>query len=67
MINDEAIVESIISLAKTMQFKVIAERVETAKQYKFLIEKGCHNIQGYYYAKPMPSDEMEEFIKKFED
>jgi diguanylate cyclase (GGDEF)-like protein/PAS domain S-box-containing protein len=62
--NDEAIIESIISLAKTMGFKVIAEGVETAEQQAFLIDKGCNNIQGYYHARPMPADEMESFIKK---
>ncbi len=64
--NDEAIVDSIISLAKTMNFKVIAEGVETKQQLEFLIQKGCHNIQGYYYSRPMPANEMEEFIKTFE-
>jgi len=63
--NDEAIVESIISLAKTMNFEVIAEGVETLKQQDFLVEKGCHNMQGYFYARPMPADEMEEYLKKF--
>ena len=63
--NNEAIVESIISLAKTMGFKVIAEGVETAEQQNFLIKKGCNNIQGYYHARPMPADEMEAFIKKY--
>jgi len=62
--NDEAIIESIISLAKTMKFEVIAEGVETLEQQNFLIQKGCHNIQGYYHAKPMPADEMEAFIAK---
>ena len=64
--NDEAIVESIISLANTMGFKVIAEGVETREQQEFLIKKGCDNIQGYYHSRPLPADEMEEFIKRYE-
>lgn len=63
--HDIAIVESIISMAKAMSFSVIAEGVETLAQHDFLIEKGCHNIQGYFYSKPMPADEMENFIKTF--
>lgn len=63
--NDEAIVESIISLAKTMKFKVIAEGVETKSQEKTLIEKGCQEIQGYLYAKPMTAVDMEQFLKSF--
>ncbi len=62
--HNEAIIESIISLAETMGFKVIAEGVETADQQEFLINRGCNNIQGYYHARPMSADEMESFIKE---
>ena len=63
--EDAAIVESIISLARTMQFDVIAEGVETLEQRNFLLEKGCNKIQGYFYAKPMPPKEIEQFLKSF--
>ncbi len=63
-IHDIAIVKSIISMAKAMDFDVIAEGVETLAQHDFLIEKGCKKIQGYYYAKPMPAVEMEAFIRQ---
>ncbi len=63
--DDAAIVKTIISLAKTMNFNLIAEGVETKEQEKFLIENGCDNIQGYLHAKPMPADEMEEFLQSF--
>jgi len=62
--NDVAIVESIISLAKTMGFDVIAEGVETKEQLDILLEKGCKKIQGYYFSKPLPLEKMEAFIKK---
>ena len=41
---------------------MIAEGVETKEQKDFIVANGCENIQGYYYAKPMPADEMENFI-----
>ncbi len=63
--DDAAIVKTIISLAKTMNFNLIAEGVETKEQEKFLIENGCDNIQGYLHAKPMPADKMEEFLQSF--
>jgi len=63
--HDIAIVKTIISLAQTMQFEVIAEGVETQDQHDFLIQNGCHNIQGYYYAKPMPAKDMELFLQEF--
>ena len=63
--HDIAIVQSIISMAKAMDFDVIAEGVETLVQHDFLIEQGCHKIQGYFYSKPIPANEMQEFIKDF--
>lgn len=62
-INGEAIVKSIIFLAKTMKFDVIAEGVETKEQQDYLVSKGCRLIQGYFNGKPMPASEMEVFIK----
>jgi diguanylate cyclase (GGDEF)-like protein/PAS domain S-box-containing protein len=62
-INGEAIVKSIIFLAKTMKFDVIAEGVETKAQQDYLVSKGCRLIQGYFNGKPMPASEMEVFMK----
>ena len=62
-INGEAIVKSIIYLAKTMKFDVITEGVETKEQQDYLVSKGCRLIQGYYNGKPMPVAEMEVFMK----
>ncbi len=58
--EDAAIVKAIISLAKILNLDIIAEGVETAIQKEFLLENGCKNIQGYYYGRPMPADEMRE-------
>lgn len=61
--DDQAIIKTIISLAKTMNFDLIAEGVETPEQQEFLIKEGCENIQGYLHARPMPADEMETFLR----
>ena len=42
-----------------MNLNVIAEGVETKEQKEFLLKSGCENIQGYFYGKPMPKEEME--------
>lgn len=52
------IVQMVISIAKVKGIKVIAEGVETKSQWECLKELECDEIQGYYFAKPMPSDEV---------
>ena len=52
--DDAAIVLAIISLAQSMKLKVVAEGVETEAQLSFLRMRGCDEIQGYYFARPMP-------------
>ncbi len=60
-----AIVKSIISLAKTLGYKTVAEGVEKEEQQKYLLENNCDIIQGYYYSKPLPKEEMENFLKSW--
>lgn len=54
------ILESIISLAHSMNLPVIIEGVENQKQEDYLHELNCHFAQGYYYYRPMP---LEDFLK----
>ena len=64
--NDEediTITKSIIALSKSLNLSVIAEGVETQAQRDFLLENACANIQGYFYSKPIPADEMESKLK----
>ncbi|HVY07749.1 MAG TPA: EAL domain-containing protein [Burkholderiales bacterium] len=56
--DDEAITEAIIAMAHSLQLKVVAEGVETKEQYEFLRALGCDQIQGYYFSKPIPSNEV---------
>jgi diguanylate cyclase (GGDEF)-like protein len=59
--NDCAIVDAIITMARSMGFSTIAEGVETAEQLDFLRKHGCHEVQGYYFSKPLPADEFKAF------
>ncbi len=62
--NDQAIVETIIAMAKHMNLQVIAEGVENHYQLNFLIDRGCLHFQGYYFSHPLPAGELEKFIVK---
>jgi len=62
--NDRSICAAIIALAKSMDLKVIAEGVETADQLKHLRFLGCDEIQGYFFARPMPAEAVTEFLQR---
>jgi EAL domain-containing protein (putative c-di-GMP-specific phosphodiesterase class I) len=53
---------TIISMAQTMGFDVVAEGVETQEQRDFLLARGCTRAQGHFYWPAMPADELESLI-----
>jgi diguanylate cyclase (GGDEF)-like protein len=59
----EAIVDAALTLAKRLGMSVVAEGVETVEQLRALTAKGCPEAQGYLIARPMPSDDIENFLK----
>ncbi|RTL48664.1 MAG: EAL domain-containing protein [Rhodocyclaceae bacterium] len=61
--EDTAIAVATISLARDLGLDVVAEGVENSDQLEFLLEKGCMNMQGYYFAKPMPVKEFEAYVR----
>lgn len=63
--NDTAISETIMTLATKLNLQCVAEGVETAQQYGWLATSGCHLVQGYYIARPLPARAFElEFLKE---
>jgi diguanylate cyclase (GGDEF)-like protein/PAS domain S-box-containing protein len=56
--DDGAITAAIISMAKSLRLKVIAEGVENEAQMSFLRAHQCDEIQGYYFSKPLKVDDV---------
>jgi predicted signal transduction protein with EAL and GGDEF domain len=54
--DDETITSAIIALAHSLKMQVIAEGVETSAQLDFLKERACDEMQGFFFAKPLPRD-----------
>ncbi|MBC3930568.1 putative bifunctional diguanylate cyclase/phosphodiesterase [Undibacterium curvum] len=62
--NDAVIVRTIIALAKSMELNIIAEGVETKEQRELLAKNGCFAYQGYLYAGPMATEELEQYMQQ---
>ena len=57
---DLQLVKSLITIVKAKKIKVIAEGVELKEQYELLKNMGCDQIQGYYFGRPTPANEVED-------
>ena len=60
--NDAAIVEATLAMARGLDMDVIAEGVETKDQLDFLISHNCQMCQGYYFSRPLPIDDFEDYV-----
>ncbi|WP_226659228.1 bifunctional diguanylate cyclase/phosphodiesterase [Guptibacillus hwajinpoensis] len=65
-VKSDQITSAIIAMSKQLKLHVIAEGVETSEQVDFLSEKGCDSIQGYFYSKPVSSQQIEENYLTFD-
>lgn len=61
--NQPTVIKSIVSLARALNMKVVAEGVETQQQLDMLNEIGCDRIQGYLFARPMPFCELRTLLQ----
>ncbi|MEO5795750.1 MAG: EAL domain-containing protein [Rhodoferax sp.] len=62
--DDAAIVRAIIQMARSLNLRTIAEGVETADMLHQLRAFGCDEAQGYYFARPMPADELANYLRQ---
>ena len=63
--DDIAIVNTIVSMARGLGLKTVAEGVETEAQRDFLREQGCDELQGYLFSPPQPADELEPWLREW--
>src|SRR5712691_1152291 len=61
--NDAVIIRAIVSLGHSLELDVVAEGVESREQMQLLRFEGCYEMQGYYFAKPMPANEFVTLVK----
>lgn len=59
-----AMVKTIIDMGHNLNFEIVAEGVETEEQVQFLKQNACEIGQGYYFSRPLPPDQMAEFIRQ---
>jgi diguanylate cyclase (GGDEF)-like protein/PAS domain S-box-containing protein len=61
---DLELVNATIVMAHALQIKVVAEGIETKEQFEYLKRLGCDFGQGYYFGRPVPAEQMTEWLKK---
>ena len=61
--DDGILPKAIISLGHSLHLKVIAEGVENDAQHQFLAAHHCDEMQGYFYSRPVPPGECEQFLR----
>ncbi|WP_206240209.1 putative bifunctional diguanylate cyclase/phosphodiesterase [Novosphingobium terrae] len=61
--DSQAICQSMIALARGLGIRVIAEGVERAEEYRWLLHHGCHEFQGFYFSRPLAGPDFADFLR----
>lgn len=60
--KNQLIIKMLSDMAQALNFTLLAEGAETEAQIQLLNSIGCHMVQGYFYAKPMPASQLNSFV-----
>lgn len=63
-VEDNQLVTTILDMASNLHLEVVAEGVENEAQWRFLQSRGCNVCQGYLFARPMPADQLADWLIK---
>ena len=63
-LDETTIAQTIIQMAHSLKLKCIAEGVETLEQHEYLQHHGCDEMQGYFFSRPLPLEEIEALLTK---
>lgn len=66
-LDDAEIIRTIITMGQTLNRRVIAEGVEDEEQFNILLEYNCDEIQGYFISRPLPDDQLGDFVRQWHD
>jgi len=61
--SDAALTTAIIAMGRSLKLELVAEGVETWEQAHFLSQRGCHLVQGFLFARPLPSNEFADLLE----
>lgn len=64
--NDAAICSATVALGHNLGLELVAEGVETDVQREFLTRLGCDVLQGFFYSKPLPADQIIDYLRHFQ-
>jgi diguanylate cyclase (GGDEF)-like protein/PAS domain S-box-containing protein len=61
--DDDAIVQAMLTMAKALDLRVVAEGVESKEQFSFLLNRRCTEMQGFFVARPAPAAGLEDILR----
>lgn len=63
-VDGAAIADAILALAKSMNLRVVAEGIETKEQMRYLADRDCDLMQGYYFSYPVPPEGVPDKLRE---